>query len=158
MTDMAELIHADHARISKVIEQLAGALAEPWPAATGSEAAPMWEMLAGFLRLHVAAAEEIAHLALASADPDAALALAQASEANADLREAMEEARLSRAGSLTWRMAVQAACRAAEAHIACVESGPLIRYQRHTAPAARRATGRQWVFFMTARVLDGYVR
>jgi hypothetical protein len=50
------------------------------------------------------------------------------------------------------------AYRSAQAHIASVESGPLAGYQRHTAPAARRATGRQWVFFMTAQVLDGYGR
>jgi Hemerythrin HHE cation binding domain len=158
VTDMAELIRADHARISKVIEQLDGALAEPWPAAGGREAGPMWETLAGFLRLHVAAAEEIAYRALAGAGPGTAAALAQAAAANADLREALAEARLSPAGSLTWRLAVQAACRAAQAHIASVEPGPLAGYQRGTAPAARRATGRQWVFFMTARVLDGYGR
>jgi hypothetical protein len=158
MTDIAELIHADHARISKVIEHLDGALAEPQAADIGPEADQVWEILAGFLRLHIAAAEEIAYLALASAGPDAAVALVRATEANADLREAMEEARLSPAGLLTWRMAVQAACRAVQTHIAWVESGPLARYQRHTAPAARRATGRQWVFFMTARVLDGYSR
>ena len=158
MPDMAELIRADHLRISKVIGQLDIALAEPWPADTRPEADLMWDMLAGFLRSHVDAAQEIAYLVLAGADPDTALAIGQASEAGADVYEATEEARLSRAGSRTWRMAVQTACRAAQTHIACVESGPLIRYQHHTAPAARRAMGRQWVFFMTARVLDGYVR
>jgi hypothetical protein len=158
MTDMAELIQADHVRIGKVLGQLDSALAEPRPAGMQSQAGLVWGVLADYLQLHIAAAEEIAYLALASADPDGARAITEASEANADICEAVAEARLSRPGSQTWHMAVQAACRAARTHITCVESGPLIRYRRHTAPAARRAMGRQWVFFMTARVLDGYVR
>jgi hypothetical protein len=158
MTDVAELIHADHVRISRLLGQLDSALAEPRSVGTQSEIDRVWGVLAGFLRSHIAAAEEIAYLTLASADPGAARAITEASEANADICEAMEEARLSRSGSRTWLMAVQAASSAAQTHITCVESGPLVRYRRHTAPTARRAMGRQWVFFMTARVLDGYVR
>jgi hypothetical protein len=157
MTDLAELIQADHVRISTVIGQFNDALAEPCPAGPAPEASLIWNVLAGFLWLHVAAAEEIAYLALTSADPGAALAVAQVSQVNADLREAMAEARLSRAGSRTWHMAVQAACRAAQAHIDCEESGLLVRYRRHAAPAIRHAAGRQWIFFMTARVLDACV-
>jgi hypothetical protein len=156
MTDLAELIQADHVRISAVIGQFDGELTSPGPAGVRPEAVLAWNVLAGFLRLHVAADEEIAYVALASADPDVTLAITQACEANADLREAMAEARLSRAGSRSWRMAVQAACRAAQTHIACEESVPLARYRRHTAAAARRATGRQWIFFTTARLLDGH--
>jgi hypothetical protein len=76
VTDMADLIRADHARVSKVIEQLDGALAGPQPAAGRPETGLMWETLAGFLQLHVAAAEEIAYLALAGAAPDAVAGLA----------------------------------------------------------------------------------
>lgn len=157
MTDLAELILADHVRISQVIGQFNDALAAPCQAGPDPEAGPVWDVLAGFLWLHVAAAEEIAYPALTSADPGVALAVAQASEVNADLREAVAEARLSRAGSRTWHMAVQAACHAAQAHIACEESDLLVRYRRRAAPAARRAAGRQWASFMTARTLDGYV-
>jgi len=111
MTDIAELIRADHVRISRMIGQLSSALAQLYPADTGLEAGPAWDSLAGLLRLHVAAAEEIAYLALASAYPGAALAMTQASEVNADICAAIEEARLYRAGSRAWKMAVQAACR-----------------------------------------------
>ncbi len=158
MTDLAELIQADHVRIIKVIGKFHDALAGPCLAGPDQEAGLLWDVLAGFLWLHVVAAEEIAYLALTSADPDAALAVAQVSEVNSDIREAMAEARLSRAGSRTWRMAVQAACLAAQAHIACEESDLLVRYRRHAAPAVRRVAGRQWVSFMTACVLDGYGR
>jgi hypothetical protein len=157
MTDMAELIRADHVRISRMIGQLSSALAQPYPADPGWRAGPTWNLLAGLLRLHLAAAEEIAYLDLASAYPGAALVMMQASEVNADICEAIEEARLYRAGSRAWKMAVQAACRGAQAHIAYVESGPLPQYQRQTAPAIRCATGHQWLFFVAARVLDGHV-
>lgn len=156
MTDLTELILADHVRISQVIGQFNDALGVPCQA--GPEASLTWDVLAGLLWLHAAAAEEIAYPALRSAGPGVALAVAQASEANADLREAIAEARLSRAGSRTWHMAVQSACHAARAHIACEESDLLVRYRRHAASVARRAAGRQWVSFMTARTLDGYVR
>lgn len=158
MTDLAELIQAEHVRISRVIGQFNDALAAPCAVGAGPEAGLIWDVLAGFLWLHVDAAEEIAYSALTSADPDAAMAVAQASEANTDIREAMAEARLSRVGSRTWHMAVRAACRAAQAHIACEESDLLVRYRRHAAPAVRRAAGRQWVCFTTAWVLDGYVQ
>jgi hypothetical protein len=157
MTDLAALIQAEHVRISAMIGQFDDTLAVPRVVGAGREAGPVWDALAGFLWLHVVAAEEIAYLALTSADPGAAVAVAQASEANADIREAMAEARLFRAGSRPWHMAVQAACRAAQAHIACEESDLLVRYRRHAVPEVRRAAGRQWVCFTTARVLDGDV-
>jgi hypothetical protein len=158
VTDIVELIHAEHVRISKLVGKLDRALAEPYLADTGSEAGLIWAALARFLRLHVDAAEEIAYQPLANAGPDAVLAIVQASEANTEICEAVEEAGLSVPGSRTWHMAVQAACRAAQTHIACVESGPLTRYQLDAVPAIRQSLGRQWVFFVTARVLDASVR
>lgn len=158
MSDLAELIQADHVRISTMIGRFDDVRSGPCLAGPDPEAGLIWDMLAGFLWLHVVAAEEIAYLALTSADPGAALAVAQVSEVNADLREAMAEARLFRVGSRTWHMAVEAVCHAAQAHIACEESDLLVRYRRHAAPAVRRAAGRQWISFMTAQVLDAYVR
>jgi hypothetical protein len=157
VTDIVELIHAEHVRIGKLVGKLDRALAEPCLADTGSEAALIWAALARFLRLHVDAAEEIAYQPLANAGHDAVLAIVQASGANAEICEAVEEAGLSVPGSRTWHMAVQAACRAAQTHIACMESGPLTRYQLDAVPAIRQALGRQWVYFVTARVLDASV-
>jgi hypothetical protein len=150
--DIVELILAEHARISKLIENLDSALVDAGPASPESRLA--WAALAGFLRFHVDAAAEIAYQALASAGPDAALAIRKASEADADIRAATEEACLSRPGSRAWHMAVEAACSAAKTHITCVESGLAARYQHHAAPGDRRTLGRQWVAFMTAQILD----
>jgi hypothetical protein len=101
---------------------------------------------------------KIVYQKLAGASPGAAPPIMQASEANADICEAVEEAGLSVPGSRTWHMAVQTACRAAQTHMFCMESGPLTRYQLHALPAIRQALGRQWVSFVTARVLDASVR
>jgi len=101
VTDIVELIHAEHVRISNLIGKLDSALAEPYPADAGSEPGLIWAALAGVLRLHVDAAEEIVYQKLAGASPDAALPIMQASKANADICEAVEEAGLSVPGSRT---------------------------------------------------------
>lgn len=156
--DIVELILAEHVRISELIESLDSVLADAGPASRGAGPCPAWAALARFLRFHVEAAGEIAYPALASDEHGVALAIKKASEADADIREVLEEARLSRPGSRAWHMAVQAACSEAKNHITCVESGPLRRLQFHAAPSARRALGRQWVVFMTAQVLDASAR
>jgi anti-anti-sigma regulatory factor len=154
--DIMELILGEHNRISKLIRELDAALLDPGPVAPGSEPEPelAWAALARFLIFHLDAAEEVTYRALAVAGPGAAAAVRQASEADADIRAAVEEARLSRAGSLPWRMAVEAASRAARRHIVLLESGPLPGYRDHAAPGARRVLGRQWEAFMTDLVLD----
>lgn len=152
--DITELILGEHVRIRKLIEELDRALLTDSPAGPGSEPALAWAVLARFLSFHVDAAREISYRALARAVPDAAVAVTHASEADADIRAAIEEARISEPGSPVWCMAVEAASSAARKHIARLESGPLPRYRRCAAPGARHVLGRQWVAFMTARALD----
>ena len=156
--DIMELILGEHIRISKLIGELDAALLDPGPVAPGSEPALAWAALARFLSFHLDAAEEVAYRALAVPGPGAATAIRQVSEADADIRAAVEEAQLSRPGSRSWRMAVQAASRAARRHIVLLESGPLPRYRDHAASGARRVLGRQWAAFMTDLVLDASAR
>lgn len=156
--DIAELILGEHVRIRKLVGELDSALLDADPVVPGSKPVLAWAALARFLRFHVDAAHEIAYRALAKAVPDAAMAIVQASEADADIRAAVDEAQLSRPGSLAWHLAVEAASDAAKSHVSCLESGPLPHYQHHAAPRQRRVLGRQWVAFMTARVLDASAR
>jgi hypothetical protein len=156
--DIAELILAEHARITRLIAELDGELAGGCPGPVDRELELAWKALADFLSFHIDAAEEIAYQALASAEPGDAPAIMRASETNAEIRAALDEARLSRPGSRTWHMAVQAACTAATSHIALIEAGPLRPYQLHTPPGIRRVLGHQWVDFMTARALDKSAR
>lgn len=156
--DIMELILGEHIRISGLIEKLDAALLDPGPVAPGSEPALAWAALARFLSFHLDAAEEVTYRALAVAAPGATTAIRQVSEADADIRAAVGEAQLSRPGSLSWRMAVEAASRAARRHIVLLESGPLCRYRNHAAPGARRVLGRQWEAFMTDLVLDASAR
>jgi hypothetical protein len=154
LPDIVELICADHLRISQLIEKLNGALAVSRPPGPGYEPELIWGVLDDVLSLHVQIAEEIAYQALTKADPGARPALRQSSEADADIRAAIQEARLARSTSRSWGLAVRAACNAARDHIACVEPGALVRYRWQAAPTARDALGHQWVAFVNARVLD----
>ena len=151
MPDIVELIRAEHARIIGLTGQLGTALAQQAPVDPGSEPDLIWAALVRYLRFHVEAAKEIAYRALAGSEPNAPPAIAQASQADADIRETAAEARLAPPGSRTWRLAVQAICGSANRHITCVESGPLAQFQDHGALTVRHALGRQWVAFMTAR-------
>jgi len=154
MPDVVELILAEHARISDLIEELGSALMHTGPAAAQSEPGLAWASLAAFLQFHIDAAEEIAYQAWASAEPGATSAIMQEVAIGGDIRDAVEEARLSLTGSRPWHLAVKTACKAAESHIANLECAPLVQFQMHIAPTRRRDLGRQWVAFMTARSLD----
>lgn len=156
--DIVELISAEHVRIRNLIGKLDAFRLDAALAGPAPEAGLTWAALAGFLRFHVDAAEEIAYLPLAGATPEAAAAIVRAAEADADIRAAVGETQLSRPGSPTWQLAVQAACSAARSHIACVESDPLLHFQHRTALKVRRTLGRQWVAFMAARALDESAR
>ena len=149
--DIVGLILAEHARIGRLAAHLDRALAGFCPA-MGPE--PAWAALARFAEYHVDAAEEIAYRDLAATGPDAALAVARARDANADLRAAVQESRLCPPGSRRWQLAVRAAIRAARDHVACVESGALARYQRHAGRADRQSLASRWTAFITARTLD----
>jgi hypothetical protein len=154
MPDIMELILAEHVRIRKLIEGPGSAPLDSGLAGPGPESASAWAALARFLRFHADAAKEIAYQALTGAAPDAAMAVMQASQTDAKVRAAVEEAQLSTPGSLAWYMAVRALCSAAKSHIACLESGPLPHYRHHAAPKVRHVPGRQWVDFMAAQALD----
>lgn len=154
MSDIVELILAEHARICWLVEELDKALTEPGRRSPGPDPLRTWAALADVLESHIDAAGEICYGALTTAEPGAAPAIGQASDADADIREAIREARLSRPGSQTWRMAVSAARTAALNHVSSLDPDSLDRFRQRTALPARRALGRQWVAFMAARALD----
>jgi hypothetical protein len=152
--DLVELIMGEHARISKLIEKLESALAVTGPVGSQCDPDLVWAQLADFLQFHIDAAEEIAYLAWARAATDAVPAIMQEIAIDADIREAVQEARASLPGSRSWHMSVRAACIVARKHISNLESGPLTCIGRHIAPATRRDLGGQWAAFMTAQALD----
>jgi len=154
VSDIVELIRAEHARISGLTEKLDTALAQPDLADPAWSPDLIWAMLTRYLRFHVDAAKEIAYHALDTAEPDARYAIMRASEADAAIWETAAEASLAQPGSRTWQLAVQATCHAATVHITCMESSPLALFQNHIAPTVRHTLGRQWVAFMTAQALD----
>jgi|GraSoiStandDraft_48_1057284.scaffolds.fasta_scaffold136914_2 hypothetical protein len=155
MPDIVELILADHMRIRELLGGLGDMAGDGEPG--DDRLAKEWEVLAGLLEVHLDAAEEIAYPALFSGPAHGARPMAQVVADHADVREAMDEARLHPAGSPLWWLAIRAARAAAISHIDAVESGPLARFRWETSPREREILGRQWVGFVTARASDGYV-
>jgi Hemerythrin HHE cation binding domain len=152
MTDIIELILADHARIRRLLADV-----EIPPEGVGdtesrAELPDRWETLAALLELHAAAAEEIGFPALFGRA--ATLARDKARATHDDLREAVGETRLYPAGSRLWRLAVFAARAAAMDHIHDLESGALARFRRGASVQTREALGYQWTAFVAACTAD----
>jgi hypothetical protein len=144
MTDIVDLIRADHERIRALSARLSDG---------GSDSSSqLWASLADLLELHLDAEEEICFLALFGRGANEARELARA--VDDEIREAVREARLHPAGSRPWRLAVDAACRAAADHVGDLESGALARFGRQAPPQAREALGRQWQAFVSGREDD----
>lgn len=146
MTDIVSLVLAEHARIRRLFDELT---------ATGKRArrlATVWAELAWLLEAHVDAAREITYLPVT----DIALrqSMREASDDDADIREAIAEARLHRAGSPQWRLAFKAVQAAAERHIDVTESELLPNLRQQTSEQTRHTLGQQWTQFMAARRRD----
>jgi hypothetical protein len=146
MTDIVTLVLADHARIRRLFEELAAADKRARRRAT------LWAELAWLLEAHVDAAREITYLPLT----DSALrrSMRQAADGDADILEAVAEARFHRAGSPQWRLAVRAVQAAADQHIDATESDLLPRMRQLTSEQTRLALGQQWTQLMDARRRD----
>lgn len=146
MTDIVTVVLADHARIRRLLKELT-ADSEP-----RSRLATLWAELAWLLEAHVDAAREISYLPLT----DSALrrSMREAADDDADIREAVAEARFHRAGSPQWRLAFRAVQTAAERHIDTNESELLPNLRRQTSAQTRLNLGRQWTGFMAARRRD----
>jgi Hemerythrin HHE cation binding domain len=154
MTDIIELILADHQRIRRLLGALDDAARYGEGPGASKALAQVWRRLAGLLELHAEAEEEICYLALFGAGQDATAQMQDAIDDHDDIREAVREARLHAAGSAIWWRAVNAALRASRDHIAREESGALAAFGRRAAPALRDELGRQWTAFIAARTRD----
>lgn len=146
MTDIVTLVLAEHVRIRRLFEELTAA------GDRAARLATVWAELAWLLDAHVDASQEITYLPLT----DSALrrSMREAAADDADIREAVAEARFHRAGSPQWRLAVRAVHAAVERHIDANESELLPSLRRQTSEQTRLTLGRQWTEFMAARRRD----
>ncbi|MBV9450513.1 MAG: hemerythrin domain-containing protein [Streptosporangiaceae bacterium] len=147
MADIVTLVMADHARIRRLFAELETARDSP------SRLPIVWTELAGCLEAHLDASEEITYLPLFADSTTGDEDRRQLADQDADIREAVAEARLQPAGSRLWWLVVSAAQTAVDRRIDAIESVPLRRFRQQAPEHAREALGRQWIRFMAA--LDG---
>jgi hypothetical protein len=156
--DVIELIMTDHRRIRRLCQALDDAVR--WQAASGPGWLPAhaWERLSAVLDSHTRAEEEICYLPMFGCLPRAAEARRDAVADHDDIREAVSEACLQRAGSLPWWRAVRAAVAASIDHLDREESGVLAEFPYKVTITRRCELGRQWSAFVAASRLDAVPR
>lgn len=150
---MLDLIHADHARIRRLLATAESAARRGEPARVPRMLSEVWDGAAVLLEADCDAEEEVCYPALYRAAGGAALT-GQARAEHDDIREAIAETRLHEPGSPPWWRAVTAAVAAAQDHFTREEHGALAQLRHRTSPAQRRTLGRQWAAYMNARARD----
>lgn len=150
---MLDLIHADHARIRRLLATAESAARRAEPARPPQMLIEAWDRAAVLLEAVCDAEEEVCYPALYRAAGGAALCR-QARAEHDDIREAIAETRLQEAGSPAWWRAVTAVITATRDHFTGEEHGALAQVRHRTSPAQRRTLGRQWAAYMNARARD----
>lgn len=153
-TDIVELIMADHRRIRR----LRGALQDA--ARYDGDAGPdwilphAWQRFTGLLVAHFDAEEEICYLPMFGPGSQAAGRRRDAIADHDDIREAVREASLHRAGSARWWRAAMAVLAGSAEHLDREECGVLAECLTRLTISQRRVLGRQWSAFTAARAQD----
>lgn len=138
MDDLVELVRGDHARIDRLFGELERAAADPVLLDV------LWAELSDVLLSHMGAFAEVCQLPLFRAVPDSSPSTQDVTGQKLDVSDAVADARLSRAGSARWWLAVRAAREAAARHVLSVEVGPLPRFAQRAPASVREELGRQW--------------
>ncbi len=145
---------ADHRRIRRLCQALADAARWSGSSGPGWTPAHVWQRLASLLEAHARAEEEICYLPMYRGHAHAAERRREAVADHDDIREAISEARLRRAGSRLWWVAVSAVPAVTIGHLDQEERGPLAASLPRLAMWQRRELGRQYAGFVTAWSLD----
>jgi hypothetical protein len=155
MTDITELIRADHERIGRLFAAFDDAVRfTRLPGDPGSCPAwtlgAIWSRIEGLLDVHAEAEYEICCCAMFASGTDQAGELDGAIADLDDIRHAVAEARNQGAGSRPWWLAVNAARRASNDHVRVIE-GALTGFRERTCLQFRDDLGQQWAAFLAAR-------
>ena len=145
---------ADHRRIRRLCQALDDAARWSGSSGPGWLPAHAWQRLASLLEAHARAEEEICYLPMYRGHAHAAERRREAVADHDDIREAISEARLRRAGSRLWWVAVSAVPAITIEHLDQEERGPLAASLPWLTMRQRRELGRQYAGFVTAWTLD----
>lgn len=148
MTDVIELIRADHRRILRLASVLDSTGRSSGEVGPDTALASVWDWLAGLIEVHTAAEEEICGLTFRR------LGL-QCGPDHDDIRAALQEAGLRRPGSDDWWQAVSAAILLCTRHFSSEEREILPALREGAALAARRDLACQWRRYVLAWMRDG---
>jgi hypothetical protein len=153
MTDIIELIMADHRRIRRLQAGLRAAAR-----LCGSEPSWVlprtWDGLAEVIQTHITAEEEICWPAVSAAGLDDPAEVQELIADAEDIREAIAEAALQPAGSPGWWRAVNDALGDCSCCLDREERGLLVTLARHADPVLRDRLGLQWLTFLAAHSSD----
>lgn len=147
---------ADHRRIRRLREALSNAVRYGGGSGPDWILAHVWQRLSGLLEVHVRAEEEICYLPMFGSGSQAIKRIRDAVSDHDDIREAVGEASLQRAGSSLWWRAVRAALAASSEHLEREERGVLAHCE--LTASQRLELGRQWSAFIAAWRQDADTR
>ena len=151
ISEIAELIFAEHARIIRLFGALEGLVRRPEPTVTRLALDQIWTRLASLLEVHCRAEEEVCFPLLFGSGA-ATLSYVEAATADHDdLREAIAEARLLEVGSSRWWQVIAAARTACAQHFASEERGPLAQMCGSVPPETSKVLVRRWSTFAAAQ-------
>ena len=154
ISEIGELIFAEHARILRLFGALDGLVRRGEPAVTAQALDQIWTRLASLLEVHCRAEEEVCFpLVFGSGAP--ALSFVETAIADHDdLCEAVAEARLIDVGSSRWWQVIAAARAGCTQHFASEEGGPLAQVCGSVPPETSKVLVRRWTAFAAAHA-DG---
>lgn len=151
--DIIDLIVAGHRRIRRLGTVLRDVGQDSH--ATGNSASVLgavWARLADLIDMHLSAAEEVCLPALHGADPSGQERRKDLIADHQGIRDAMQEASLQRAGSVTWWLAAEATLSACDEAFRREEQHILLMFARHANDAQRSHLARQWQAYMAAPI------
>jgi hypothetical protein len=150
ISEIGELIFAEHARILRLFGALDGVVRRGEPAVTRLALGQIWTRLASLLEVHIGAEEEVCFPLVFGAGALALSFVESAAADHAGLREAVAEARLLDVGSPRWWQVITAARAACTQHFATEERGPLAQVCGSVSPETSKILVRRWTAFTAA--------
>lgn len=152
--DIIELIMIDHRRIRRLCKTLQDTARRADDPGLGRVPGYVWQRLSDLLTAHFEAEEEICHLPMIRAAPQAGEQRREMVADHDDIRETIAEASLRDVGSAPWWRAVRAAVAASAEHLHQEERGVLANDLSRLEWGQRQMLGRQWSAYRAARALD----
>lgn len=150
MSDILELIRADHQRIRDTRQTVLGLVGEQGGSARARVLA-VWADLADLIEVHADAEEEICHLPMYGTSPRGLAMIEEAVADLDDIREALRDTALQPPCSPGWWRAVAAALAGCAEHCDRQERGIIADFQQHADRPLREQLADQWLAFTAAR-------